>query len=75
MDRDTKFTARWREILADEGVAAVRLPPCSPNLNAHAEGLVCSIETECLDRMIFFGRSQRATVRPNHKLPTHMDFG
>jgi len=56
MDRDTKFTARWREILADEGVTPVCLPSRSPNLNAYAERFVRSIKAECLDRMIFFGQ-------------------
>ena len=37
MDRDAKFSAAYRSILGDAGVAPVRLPPRSPNLNAHQE--------------------------------------
>lgn len=55
MDRDTKFTKEFREILKSSGVKSVRLPPRSPNLNAFAERFVRSIKEECLDRMIFFG--------------------
>jgi putative transposase len=55
MDRDSKFTEEFREILKSAGVEPVRLPPRSPNLNAFAERWVRSIEEECLDRMIFFG--------------------
>ncbi|UCG88289.1 MAG: transposase [Gemmatimonadota bacterium] len=33
----------------------VRLPPRSPNLNAHAETFVRTIKESCLDRPIFFG--------------------
>lgn len=34
----------------------MKLPPKSPNLNAHAEHFVRSIKSERLNRMIFFGR-------------------
>ena len=34
----------------------VLLPPRSPNLNAHLERYMRSMKSECLDRMIFFGR-------------------
>ena len=33
----------------------IRLPPCSPNLNAFAKRFVRSFKSECLNRMIFFG--------------------
>jgi transposase InsO family protein len=36
-------------------VKSVKLPPRSPNLNAHAERFVQSIKESCLERMIFFG--------------------
>jgi hypothetical protein len=35
----------------------MRLPPMSPNLNAHAERFVRSIKEECLERMIFVGQA------------------
>ena len=34
---------------------SVKLPPRSPNLNAHAERFVRTIKESCLDRMILFG--------------------
>jgi putative transposase len=55
MDRDDKFSLGFREILKDEGVNAVLLPPKSPNLNAHLERFHRSLKNECLERMIFFG--------------------
>jgi putative transposase len=55
MDRDTKFSAAFRGILAGAGVQAVRLPARSPNLNAHLERFWRSLREECLDQMIFFG--------------------
>jgi transposase InsO family protein len=55
MDRDTKFSEGFRGILEGAGVNAVRLPPRSPNLNAHLERFWRSLRAECLDRMIFFG--------------------
>jgi putative transposase len=33
----------------------VKLPPCSPNLNAYAERFVRTIKECCLSRMILFG--------------------
>jgi putative transposase len=62
MDRDTKYCDAFRSILVREGIEVIRLPPRTPNLNAFAERFVRSVKAECLDRMIFFGRSslQRA---------------
>ena len=55
MDRDTKFSEGFRSILEQTGVKAVRLPPRSPNLNAHLERFMRSVKEECLERMVFFG--------------------
>jgi len=57
LDRDSKFSIAFRNLLKDAGVEVVRLPYRSPNLNAYAERFVRSIQQECLDRMIFFGES------------------
>ena len=40
------------------GVEPVRLPPRSPNLNAHAERFVRSVKEECLDHLILFSEEQ-----------------
>lgn len=37
------------------GVRVVKLPPRSPNLNAHCERWIRSVKTEVLSKMIFFG--------------------
>jgi len=64
LDRDTKFTDEFQEILDTADVQPVKLPPRSPNLNAHMERFMRSIKEECLDRMIFFGESSlRNAVR------------
>jgi transposase InsO family protein len=55
LDRDSKYSAAFRDLLKGSGVEVVRLPPRSPNLNAYAERFVRSIKDECLHRMIFFG--------------------
>jgi putative transposase len=52
-DRDTKFTPAFDGLLKTSGVEPIRLPPQSPNLNAHCERFVRSIKEEVLDRMIF----------------------
>jgi putative transposase len=56
LDRDTKYTAQFRRLIAESRTAVIRLPPPSPNLNAFAERFVRSIKEECLDRMIFLGQ-------------------
>jgi transposase InsO family protein len=55
MDRDTKYSRRFRACLARDGVAVIRLPPRSPNLNAYAERFVRSVKEECLDRVVPIG--------------------
>jgi putative transposase len=64
MDRDTKFSSAFRDILEQEGVNRVRLPPRSPNLSPHIERFMRSIKEGCLLRMIFFGEQslRRATI-------------
>ena len=63
-DRDPLFTVEFLETLAASGVRPVKLPPCSPNLNAHAERFVRTIKESCLERMILFGEgSLRKTMR------------
>jgi transposase InsO family protein len=64
IDRDSKYSAAFRSLLADAGVEPVHLPARSPDLNAYAERFVRSIKDECLSRMIFFGeRSLRNATR------------
>jgi transposase InsO family protein len=63
MDRDRKYCEAFRTMLQSGGIEAVRLPPRSPNLNAHAERFVRSVKEECLDRMVLFGeRSLRRAI-------------
>ena len=54
-DRDSKFTASFRETLQSAGAKPLRLPPQSPNLNAFAERWVRSVKDECLGELILFG--------------------
>jgi transposase InsO family protein len=69
IDRDSKYSTAFRSLLADAGVEPVRLPPRSPNLNAHAERFVRSIKDECLNRMIFFG--ERSLRRATQEFAAH----
>jgi transposase InsO family protein len=55
LDRDTKFTAQFRRILEDAGVAVVQAAFRAPNMNAIGERFVQSIKRECLERLILFG--------------------
>jgi putative transposase len=61
-DRDPLYTAEFLSLLAGVGVESVKLPPRSPNLNAHAERFVRSIKESCLDRLILFGEESLRTA-------------
>ena len=64
-DRDPLFTAEFLDLLAGAGVKSVKLPPRSPNLNAHAERFVRSIKESCLERVILFGEESLRTAVGN----------
>ena len=55
LDRDTKFTAEFQQILEDAGVKVLPISYQAPNMNAVAERWVRSIKDECLGRLILFG--------------------
>jgi putative transposase len=72
-DRDPLFTQEFLSILKDAGVESVRLPPRSPNLNAHAERFVRSIKESCLERLILFGESSLRTAVQNFVIHYHLE--
>src|SRR6516225_8042011 len=77
-DRDPLFTAEFLKMLAEVGIESVKLPPRSPNLNAHAERFVRTIKESCLDRMILFGEGSlviREFVAHYHLERNHQGLG
>ena len=54
-DRDVKFCAAFDAILNSGRIKALRLPPRSPNLNAHCERWIRSVKTELMSKLILFG--------------------
>ncbi|MGI9468201.1 MAG: integrase core domain-containing protein [Rubripirellula sp.] len=69
MDRDATFSRSIRARLKREGVKPVRLPPRSPNLNAHMERIFGTLKSECLHKLILFGET--ATRRGVRSYVTH----
>ncbi len=64
IDRDTKFTAKFRKLLKDSGIETVLTPARCPQANGVAERFVGSARREILDRLIFFGiRSLNRALR------------
>ena len=57
MDRDPVFTQEFRARLSCAGIEPVRLPRCSPNLNAYVERFNRSIQEECLNRVVPLGEA------------------
>jgi len=56
IDRDASFVALRGFMEQNTDTEIILLPPKSPNLNAYMERWFRSLKSECLDRMIFFGR-------------------
>jgi transposase InsO family protein len=57
-DRDSKFTGGFDEVFRTEGIAVIQTPYRSPQANAHAERLVRTARTECLDWLLIVGPRQ-----------------
>jgi putative transposase len=72
-DRDPLFTDEFLRTLKDADVESVKLPPWSPNLNAHAERFVRSIKECCLDRLLLFGESSLRTAVQNSVAHYHSE--
>jgi len=72
-DRDPLFTEEFLHTVKDAGVESVKLPPRSPNLNAHAERFVRSIKESCLERLILFGESSLRTAVQNFVAHYHSE--
>jgi putative transposase len=54
-DRAGQFTTSFDAVLADAGIAVVKIPPQCPRANCFAERFVLTIRTELTDRMLIFG--------------------
>jgi transposase len=56
-DRDATFCAAFESLLEAVGIHIIKLPPRSPNLNAHLERWHRSVQEECLSKLILFGQA------------------
>ena len=54
-DRDSKFTAAFDDVLADNGVRIIKAPVRSPRANSYAERYVGTLRRECLDHLLIYG--------------------
>lgn len=54
-DSDSKFGRAFDDALRAHDITPVRLPHCAPNLNAHVERFIQTIQDECLDKFIVMG--------------------
>ena len=63
-DRDSKCRESFHRTIETVGVAPVKLPARSPDLNSFAERWVKSVKQECLSKLILFGeKSLRHALR------------
>ena len=61
-DRAGQFTASFDAVLADAGIAVVKIPPRCPRANCFAERFVLTIRTEVTDRTPIFGERHLRSV-------------
>ena len=54
-DRDSKFTAVFDEVLADNDKRIIKAPVRSPRANSFAERYVGTLRRECLDHLLIHG--------------------
>jgi transposase InsO family protein len=73
LDRDPLFTKAFHRLLADAGVEVVRLPACSPNLNAYAERFVRSVRDECLHHIVPVGEAHLRRVLREYVEHYHLE--
>jgi putative transposase len=73
MDRDTKFTTKFQEILRSAELNTVLLPPQSPNCNAYIERFFRSLKEESLSKMIFFGEKALVNAVREHLAHYHRE--
>jgi len=57
LDNDTLFTKAFRGTIADADCEVIRTTIMAPNMNAHAERVIQSIKTECLDHFVFLNET------------------
>ena len=73
LDRDTKFTDQFCEILANPGIGVVRTAYQAPDMNAFAERWVQSVKRECLDHLILFGQAHLERALREYVAHYHAD--
>ncbi|MET8759904.1 integrase core domain-containing protein [Lentzea sp. NPDC004782] len=74
-DRVGQFTASFDAVLADAGVAVVKIPPQCPRANCYAERFVGTVRREVTDRLLIINEHHLRTVLDryashyNHRRP------
>jgi putative transposase len=72
-DRDTKFTRAFDALRKGSGVEPIVLPARSPNLNAHGERLVRSIEEKTLDQLRLLSERSLSSVIHQYVAHSHAE--
>ncbi len=63
--RSKKFGRALERALRAHSITSVRPPHGAPNLNAHVERFIETVQTKCFDRFIVMGRATSTTSSPS----------
>jgi putative transposase len=55
LDRDTKFTKKFRDMLTASGFRTIQCPVGAPNMKPHVERWIQSLRQECLNAFVILG--------------------
>ena len=61
-DRDSKFTAAFDEVLADNGTRILKTPVRSPRANSFAERYAGTLRRECPGHLLIYGEQHLRQV-------------
>jgi putative transposase len=81
LDRDTKFTKKFRDMLTGSGFRTMQCPVGAPNMKPHVERWIQSLRQECLNAFVVLGEKHLSYLAReyvdyfnNHRAHSALEF-